>query len=232
MSRDTGQSGTGARGIHRSPIRGEELRSAHEERTLSAASAAAPAPGLVLVQPKLHVPRVRAGFVPRDELVERLAGGADRRLTLVCAPAGWGKSVLLAQWHAVERRPFAWVSLDRTDDDPIRFWSDVIAALRTVAPGFGGATLAMLPNAGPGVTEIVLPRLINELAELPEPVVLVLDDYHLISDEIVHASVAFLLAHLPPTLQLVLASRADPPTSGSRCARRNCASTTTRPRRC
>ena len=89
----------------------------------------------------------------------------------------------------------------------------MIAALRTVAPGFGGAALAMLPNAGPGVTEIVLPRLINELAELPEPVVLVLDDYHLISDEIVHASVAFLLAHLPPTLQLVLASRADPPLS-------------------
>ena len=84
----------------------------------------------------------------------------------------------------------------------------------------------------------MLPRLIDELAELPEPVVLVLDDYHLISDEIVHASVAFLLAHLPATLQLVLASRADPPLSlaagesWSRCARRNCASTTTRPRRC
>ena len=73
----------------------------------------------------------------------------------------------------------------------------MIAALRTVAPGLGGAALAMLPNAGPGVIEIVLPRLINELAELPEPVVLVLDDYHLISDELVHASVAFLLAHLP-----------------------------------
>ena len=195
----------------------------------------------MLVKTKLHVPHVRAGFVPRDELVERLAGGADRRLTLVCAPAGWGKSVLLAQWHAVERRPFAWLSLDPSDDDPIRFWSYVIAALRTVAPGLGGAALAMLPNAGPGVTEIVLPRLIDELAELPEPVVLVLDDYHLISDEIVHASVAFLLAHLPPTLQLVLASRADPPLSllwarrrraASRCARRNCASTTTRQRRC
>ena len=120
---------------------------------------------------------MRPGLVARDALVARLAGGADRRLSLICAPAGWGKTVLLAQWHASERRPFAWVSLDPSDDDPVRFWSYVIAALRTVVPGFGGAVLAALPNAGPGLVDVVLPRLINELAELPEPVVLVLDDY-------------------------------------------------------
>ena len=129
---------------------------------------------------------------------------------MICAPAGWGKTVLLAQWHASERRPFAWVSLDPSDDDPVRFWSYVIAALRTVAPGFGGAVLAALPNAGPGLVDVVLPRLINELAELPEPVVLVLDDVHVLQDELVHASLAFVIRHLPRTVHLALATRAEP----------------------
>ncbi|HEY6889141.1 MAG TPA: AAA family ATPase, partial [Solirubrobacter sp.] len=144
----------------------------------------AESPGVVLVATKLHVPDVRAGTVPREELVARLADGAARRLTLVCAPAGWGKTFLLAQWRASadEQRPFAWVSLDAGDDDPVRFWSYVVAALRTVAPGLGGAVLATLPNAGSALIEAVLPRLINELAALPEPVVLVLDDFHLLQD--------------------------------------------------
>ena len=166
---------------------------------------------MVLVTTKLHVPHVRRSFVARDALVVQLAAGRDCRLSLVCAPAGWGKSVLLAQWHASEARSFAWVSLDPADDEPVRFWSYVVGALRTVVPGFGGAVLAALPNAGPGLVEVVLPRLINELAELPEPVVLVLDDYHVLTDELLHASVAYLLRHLPRTVQLVVASRADPP---------------------
>jgi LuxR family maltose regulon positive regulatory protein len=166
---------------------------------------------MVLVATKVHVPDVRPGLVSRDALVARLAGGADRRLSVICAPAGWGKTVLLAQWHASERRPFAWVSLDPSDDDPVRFWSYVIAALRTVVPGFGGAVLAALPNAGPGLVDVVLPRLINELAELPEPVVLVLDDLHVLGDELVHASLAFVIRHLPRTLHVALATRAEPP---------------------
>ena len=154
---------------------------------------------------------MRPGFVARDALVARLED-PHGRLALVCAPAGWGKSVLLAQWHAAQpQTPFAWVSLDAGDDDPVRFWSYVVAAIRTVVPGFGGPVLAALPNAGPSVVEVVLPRLINELALLEAPVVLVLDDYHLLHDELLHASVAYLVRHLPRTLRIAIASRADPP---------------------
>lgn len=174
-------------------------------------STALPEP--VLVATKLHAPELERGFVPRDVLVVRLAGGVKGRLALVCAPAGWGKTTLLSQWRIAERkhRSFAWISLDAADDDPVRFWSYVVGALRTVAPGFGGGTLAALPNAGPALIDVVLPRLINELAELEQPVVLVFDDYHVLTDELVHASVAFLLQHAPPTLQLALATRTDPP---------------------
>ncbi len=156
---------------------------------------------------------MRPGIVPRDELVARLAGSARCKLALVCAPAGWGKTVLLAQWRAseAEPRPFAWVSLDAGDDDPVRFWSYVVGALRTVVPGFGGDVSTTLPNAGSALVEAVLPQLINDLAALPEPVVLVLDDFHLLQDERVHASLGFLLRHLPRTVQLVLTSRGDPP---------------------
>ena len=167
-------------------------------------------PEVVLVATKLHAPAVRPGIVPRDVLVLRLASGRYGKLVLVCAPAGWGKTVLLAQWRAAERgeRDFAWVSLDPSDDDPVRFWSYVVGALRSVAPGFGGALLALLPNA---TGELVLPRLINELAELERPVVLVLDDYHVLSHPAIHESVGFLLRHAPPTLQLAISARADPP---------------------
>lgn len=167
----------------------------------------------VLVATKLHAPDLERGFVPRDVLVVRLAGGVKGRLALVCAPAGWGKTTLLSQWRIAERkhRPFAWVSLDPSDDDPVRFWSYVVGAVRTVVPGFGGVTLAALPNAGPALIDVVLPRLINELAELDTPVVLALDDYHVITDELVHASLGFLLQHAPRTLQLALATRTEPP---------------------
>src|SRR3954469_1911822 len=176
------------------------------------------APRFVLVTTKLHVPEPRPGLVARSELLARLAAEADGRLTLVCAPAGWGKSLLLAGWHAseAERRPFAWVSLDPGDDDPVRFWSYVIGALRTVEPGLGDAALAALPTAGPALLEAVLPMLVNELAEIPRPIVLVLDDYHVLHDEVIHASVAFLLRHLPRTVHVAIASRFDPPLALSR----------------
>jgi len=176
-------------------------------------AAAATGPGVEIVATKLHAPAVNTGFVSRDMLVVRLASGVSGRLVLVSAPAGWGKTVLLAQWrHAEEdHRPFAWVSLDPADVDPVRFWSYVIEALRQVAPDFGGALLTALPSAGPRLIEVFMPRLINELAELSEPVVLVLDDYHLLQDELLHQSVGYLLRHAPRTFQLALATRADPP---------------------
>ena len=167
----------------------------------------------VLVATKLHVPRLRPGFVSRRELVARLVAERDRKLTLVCAPAGWGKSTLLGEWHASpdERRPFAWLSLDPGDHDPVRFWSYAIGALRTVRPELGTSGLAALRSAGPDLVDVVVAPLINELAALAAPLVLVLDDYHFVRAEPVHESLAFLLRHMPPTLHLAIASRADPP---------------------
>jgi LuxR family maltose regulon positive regulatory protein len=176
-------------------------------------SAAVPSTGPVLVATKLHVPEVRPGFVSRGELIARLVVGGEGKLALLCAPAGWGKTILLSEWSASpdESRPFAWLSLDPGDDDPVRFWSYLIGALRTVAPGLGDEALARLPSAGPSLVDVVLPPLINELAGSSQRSVLVLDDYDLVHNELIQTSVSYLLRRLPRTLQLAIASRADPP---------------------
>src|SRR6266511_2588623 len=171
------------------------------------------APGHVLVATKLHVPQPRERLVARPELVARLLSGHGRKLTLICAPAGWGKTVLLSQWHASpeETRPFAWVSLERGDSDPARFWSYAIGALRTIEPKLGERALAALPAAGPDLADVVVAPLINDLAATGRALELVLDDYHLLRGEALHDSVASFLRHLPPGVQLAIASRADPP---------------------
>jgi LuxR family maltose regulon positive regulatory protein len=180
---------------------------------VSAASETTAPAGSVLVATKLYVPTLRPGMVARGELVARLVEAGDRKLVLVCAPAGWGKTSVLSEWHSApeESRPFAWVSLDPSDGDPVRFWSYVIGALRTVAPQVGETAVAALPNAPNDVVEAVLPSLINELATTERRLVLVLDDYHFVRDESIHAALAFLLRHLPPTVQVAVTSRADPP---------------------
>jgi LuxR family maltose regulon positive regulatory protein len=172
------------------------------------------APGApVLISTKLHVPRMRSGMVSRPRLVARLVGGRDCKLALLCAPAGWGKTTLLSEWLASpeEPRQFAWVSLDPADGDPGRFWSYVIGALREVRPDVGEAALAALPAAGTAPSDTVVPLLVNELAAIDEPLVLALDDYHVVRGAAVHDSVAFLLRRLPAGVQLAVASRADPP---------------------
>jgi LuxR family maltose regulon positive regulatory protein len=168
---------------------------------------------LVLVETKLHVPSVRRDYVSRQDLVARLLEGREHKLTLVCAPAGWGKTTVLAEWHASpeESRPFAWLSLDPADDDPVRFWGYVIGALRRVRPGLGEAPLSALPSARLALEDVVVAPLINELAAHSQPLVLVLDDYHLLRSDAVHDSLAYLLRHLPLGLQLAIASRGDPP---------------------
>jgi LuxR family maltose regulon positive regulatory protein len=186
---------------------------ANGARSLSATrTVPAPAPGHVLVATKLHVPQPPERLVARPELVARLLSGHRRKLTLICAPAGWGKTVLLTQWHASpeETRPFAWVSLERGDSDPVRFWSYAIRALRTIEPKLGERALAALPAAGPDLADVVVAPLINDLAASARALVLVLDDYHLLHGEAIHASLAFFLRHLPPGMQLAIASRADP----------------------
>jgi LuxR family maltose regulon positive regulatory protein len=174
-------------------------------------AAAATAERDVLLATKLHVPPTRPGFVARPRLVDRLAPTHGGELTLVCAPAGFGKTALLADWARRDRRPVAWLSLDEGDNDPARFWRHVAAALDPVHPGVAQQVDALLQGLQPTSFEAVVTTLVNELAGVAEEVVLVLDDYHLIQAPAVHESVGFLLEHLPAQLRLVLASRADPP---------------------
>lgn len=149
----------------------------------------------------------------RAGLVRSLAD-ATAKLVLVDAPAGFGKTTLVAQWRSspAEPRPFGWLSLDRGDDDPGRLWWYVVCALQRACPEFGGDDiLRTLRVHTPDVTGEVLPILLNRLAALQAPVVLVLDDYHVIKERSCHDQLAFLLLHLPPAAQVVLITRADPP---------------------
>ena len=172
----------------------------------------APDSELVIPATKLHAPATRPDSVPRTALLSGLIGDAAK-LTLIGAPAGFGKTTLLADWRAspAERRPFAWVSIDAGDNDPRRFWGCVIAALRTLQPALGAASESVLANAGAALEEVALPLLVNDLAALPEPIVLVLDDYHVVREERVHESLGFLVERMPATLHLVVATRSDPP---------------------
>ena len=165
----------------------------------------------VLLATKLHVPRPRPDLVPRRRLAERLDEGLARGLMLVCAPAGYGKTVLLADWARRGQPPAAWLSLDAGDNDPARFWRHGVAALDQVSPGLADRVGPLLGPPAPASYQGLVTALINDLAAGPGQALLVLDDYHLIDSEAVHASLGFLLEHRPPGLRLVLASRSDPP---------------------
>ena len=169
----------------------------------------------LLLVTKLAIPPVRSDLVARPRLTNQLQLGIQRPLTLIAAPAGFGKTTVLSTWleHAPLRS--AWVSLESGDDDLIRFWSYVFAALARVYPGSGESALALLQGSDPQhlpPIETILTVWINDLAALPhEEVVLILDDYHLITAPPIHRSVTYLVDHLPPRLHLVIATRADPP---------------------
>ena len=171
-------------------------------------------PGPVpLLETKLFVPRPRRDLVPRPRLSGRLDRGTGSKLTLVSAPAGFGKTTLVTEWLAAGPgggRRAAWLSLDRADNDPVSFWSYVIAALRTVAPGVGAGALALLQAPRPPAVETVLTVLLNDLGAAAGDIVLVLDDYHVVDAGEVQDQMAFLLDHLPAGLHVVIASRADP----------------------
>src|SRR6266702_558594 len=158
-----------------------------------------------LLATKLHV--------PRPQLVRALDEGLARGLVLVCAPAGFGKTALAADWARSGDRRVAWLSLDAGDNDPARFWRHAVAALDQAHPGIAERSAPMLGPPAPSAFEGLVTALINELAARPGDgeVLLVLDDYHLIDAAPVHTSLTFLLEHLPPGLRLVLASRSDPP---------------------
>ncbi len=158
---------------------------------------------------KLHVPTLRPDRVPRPRLMRLLDEHSRGGLVLVCAPAGYGKTVLLAEWARTGGRQPAWLSLDAGDNDPARFWRHVLAALDRVRPGTAERFGVAVP---PGSFEVPATALLNDLSGEPgDEVVLVLDDYHLIDAPAVHELVEFLVEHRPPGLHLVLASRSDPP---------------------
>ena len=149
----------------------------------------------------------------RPELTASLADAAVK-LILVAAPPGFGKTTLVAQWRSspANHGPFAWVSLDRDDNDPSRLWWHLVSALHLACPAFDSEKLLpMLRGQAPDLAQTMLPMLVNEMASLPEQVVLVLDDYHLIKKRACHEQIAFLLGHLPPSGQVVIITRADPP---------------------
>src|SRR6266567_5648127 len=168
----------------------------------------------LLLVTKLAMSPVRSDLVPRPRLTNQLQLGIQRPLTLIAAPAGFGKTTLLSTWLEHASLPAAWLSLEQDDDDLTRFWTYVFTALALVHQGLGTSALALLQASTllplPPI-EIVLTVWINDLAALPHEVALVLDDYHLITAQPIHRSITYLLDHLPPQLHLVMATRADPP---------------------
>jgi LuxR family maltose regulon positive regulatory protein len=166
----------------------------------------------VIAATKLEMPPRREGLVPRGALVSLLAGAEHTRLTMLSAPAGSGKTTLLQQWRlAAADQPFAWLSLEPSDDDPVRFWTCVIEALRMVVPGVGGRAEGALRSPGTSLEEVVVPLLVNELIEVPGRLVLVLDDLHAVADEEIHRSLVAFVERVPATVHLAVATRADPP---------------------
>jgi LuxR family maltose regulon positive regulatory protein len=169
----------------------------------------------IVVKAKLRAPLPRPEQLDRPSLLELLEDVYGRELTLVSAPAGYGKTTLLSQWYRAQQASshFAWVSLDEQDNDPVRLWRHIVEAVRQAAPevDFGADTLASIGAAGQDLAETILTKLVNELAELGGRTVVVLDDYQVLTEERCHELVSYFLDHLPENAHLGLASRTDPP---------------------
>jgi LuxR family transcriptional regulator, maltose regulon positive regulatory protein len=166
-----------------------------------------------LVATKLFVPRLRDGVVERGRLSELLQRGVSSKLTLISAPAGFGKTTVVTAWLATRGagpRAVAWLSLDQADNEAATFWTNVIAALQKAAAGIGAPPMQML-QPGQHPVDLVLTSIVNELAAVQSVVDLVLDDYHVINQPDVQTAMVFLLEHLPPNVHVVITTRADPP---------------------
>ena len=171
-----------------------------------------------LLATKLFIPPARLEWVLRTNLIERLNQGLSHKLTLISAPAGFGKTTLLSELVYNLKTPersgiptFCWVSLDKEDNDPARFWAYVMAALQTGLPGVGRGLQEALQSPLPPPIETILATLINEIAAGQQALVLILDDFHVIEAQPIHDGLVFLLDHLPPQMHLVISSRANPP---------------------
>ena len=159
---------------------------------------------------KLYLPCPMPKVVFRPRLIERLNEGLHRKLTLISAPAGFGKTTLLSEWVASCERPSTWLSLDEGDNDPARFLAYLVAALQTIAANIGKGVLGMLHSPQPPPAELILTALLNEITTVPDNFTLVLDDYHVIDSKPIDDALTFLLEHLPPQMHLVIATREDP----------------------
>ena len=171
-----------------------------------------------LLATKLNVPHTRREQDPgdrddlgRSRLIQRLDQGMAREMVLVCTPAGFGKTTLLADWAANAKWPVAWLSLDPEDNDPTRFWRYVVAALNRAHEGLVEHLLPLLTPPGVVSSQGTVTALVNQLQASPDELALVLEDYHLLGSQPIHDGVAFLIGHLPPQLHVVLTSRSDPP---------------------
>src|SRR5215216_5802298 len=162
---------------------------------------------------KLYIPPPPPKVVVRARLIERLNEGLSEgnRLSLISAPAGFGKTTLVSEWIAGVERPVAWLSLDEGDSDPARFLTYLLAALQTIAPKFGEGVMQVLqaaPSQPP--TESILTALLNEIIAFQQGFLLVLDDYHVIDSKVVDEALTFLVEHLPPQMHIVITTREDP----------------------
>jgi LuxR family maltose regulon positive regulatory protein len=159
---------------------------------------------------KLFIPPLRRELVVRQRLIDQLNVGVLRKLILISASAGFGKTMLVSEWIASCGQPVAWLSLDEEDNDPTRFLTYLVAALQTIAANIGAGVLGALQSPQPPSIESILTALINEITTIPDDFILVLDDYHIIDSKPVDNALAFLLEHLPPQMHLVITTREDP----------------------
>ncbi len=159
---------------------------------------------------KLYIPGLRPNVVSRPRLLERLNEGLHRKLTLISAPAGFGKTTLVSEWVEGIERPAAWLSLDEGENDPARFLTYLVAALQTIAATIGEGVSGVLQSPQPPPPEAMLTALLNDLITIPDQFILVLDDYHVLEAKAVDQALTFLLDHLPPQMHLVIATREDP----------------------
>ncbi len=187
---------------------GSQAKTVSTRNTIQASPLSTPVP---LLKTKLYIPSARSRRVKRDRLVGRMEECAAQALTLISAPAGYGKTTLLAEWATITDLPVAWVSLDAADNDPSRFFAYIGEAVNSVHPGAADQALEMLHSSMPLALTTVISTLLNDLCEVSEPFALVLDDYHLITAQAVHTAMAFMLEHSTPEMHLVIATRTDPP---------------------
>src|SRR5215204_1973548 len=201
--------------VYRASVRSPEKRRWMQETVINASDEPSVDPVRIVLKPKLRAPLPRPKQLVRRRLLAFLSNSLDRKVSVISAPTGYGKTTLLAHWRQIEDAevPFAWVSLDEQDNDLVRLWRHIVEALRQVVPeeDFAADALVGMSAVGQRFVGGTLPTLINELAELPYQVVLVLDDYQFITEEDSHESVFFFVEHLPENVHLVISSRTDPP---------------------